>query len=520
MGKKDKRKRKPKAPTSLTEAQAAVTENVVDFVQEFQEDSVAVGSLFREIASIQNTFNIFRLVYELPDPDPVLLRHDSGPEILDDLMGDDRVTTAVMSRKEATIRKEWTWEAGLREGQEEPEADAVAMRDFVARYLTPERLQHKIAEILDAPYFGYVPVEIMYAPEEGRIGAVDVRPRPRNRFKWNGRGEPRFYPDSNQVDGEPLPPFKFAFAQHYPKELNPYGLRLLSRCFWPVTFKRSALRFWVQFMEMYGMAHVIAQIPRAFWEVEKGADVAEKIREMVQAGIGVVPEGTDVNFLQAGTGQASAFWLMIQVLNDALSQILLGETLTTDPGERGARSLGEVQERTLEDRKGADERIVERFFNEVARFVSIINTGGRVPAPRFSYPESEDLQRDRAERDSILTAQGVRFDNSYYRRHYGFEEGDLLDQVDDGTNGFPQEFQRRTFVPQDRVDEFIVEQLQQGVNVSRREAQSLEQLARSATTVQELEDGLLRILGPENPQYQAGLEQTMLAAHMYGRTTL
>ena len=502
---------------------AAIDRFAEDF-RDFQiEARAGSGRLFDEIASIRNTYDVFRFLLELPDPDPILMRTGYDQEVLDELMADDRLTTTLLSRKSSTLKREWRWEAGLREGEEEASTEATELRDNIARNLTDEFMHDKIAEMLNACVFGYVPVEIMYAPNGGRIDVVDLRPRDRKRFKWDGNGNARFYPESRQLEGIPLPPYKFEFAQHYPEALNPYGLRLASRCFWPITFKRAGYKFWMQFAEYFGMPHLIAKVSNAVWQKDKGQETAVGLQKLVQDGIGVIPEGTELTALQAGSGHANAFFLLIDGLDKRITQLILGETLTTDPGERGARSLGEVQQEVAEDRVETDERIVEGLFNRVARNYTQLNTQGLVPAPRMSFDKPEDLRTERAGRDRTLFGMGVRFSPTYVQREYSFREGDLIQTSppDPPEDSPSQQFQRARLQDPDRnIDDLVLEQSRNLVGYTEAEGQSLLTVIKNSPTLQDMEDAIEQIAGPEDPRYQDALEYAMMAAHQYGRTVL
>ena len=50
---------------------------------------------------------------------------------------------------------------------------------------------------------------------------------------------------ANLILGEELPPKKFLLARYNATYDNPYGERVLSRCFWPVAFKKGGMARWL-----------------------------------------------------------------------------------------------------------------------------------------------------------------------------------------------------------------------------------------------------------------------------------
>lgn len=84
---------------------------------------------------------------------------------------------------------------------------------------------------------------------------MDIVARPSHWFSFDNENNPAFVGVYGGASAEPvpLPAGKFVFVQHHASYDNPYGLRLLSRCLWPVAFKRGGLSFYAKFVEQYGM---------------------------------------------------------------------------------------------------------------------------------------------------------------------------------------------------------------------------------------------------------------------------
>ena len=166
-------------------------------------------------------------------------------------------------------------------------------------------LYNILSGILDAPFFGFSPIEILWEAKNSALRIKDLKVLPNRWFGFDDKNRPRFRSLANPWEGDRLPFGKFVFAKHFPTYDNPYGLRLLSRCFWPVMFKKGSIKFWVKCLEKYGM-------PFLFGKHAKGAGLEEKqallsgLIKMVQDGVGIGPEGSSVELLGGGAKSKSS----------------------------------------------------------------------------------------------------------------------------------------------------------------------------------------------------------------------
>ena len=200
----------------------------------------------------------------MPDPDPVLRKLGRDMRVYRDLLTDAHVFSCAQSRKSGTLSCEWEIRAG---GSTRADQQAAGLASEILEGL--DGLHDVIAEILDAPFFGLTPVEVIW-DRDGRTwfpGALVGRPP--EWFGFDDQNRLRFRSVDSPVEGELPPEYKFLLARHYPSYLNPFGERILSRCFWPVAFKRGGWRYWAQFIEKYGGAWAIGKMPGDASETQK-----------------------------------------------------------------------------------------------------------------------------------------------------------------------------------------------------------------------------------------------------------
>lgn len=196
---------------------------------------------------------------EMPDPDPVLRKRGDDAKVLDDLIADDQVMMAMSARKLRVLNnRDYDYNPGVLPGQEASK-ESVAVCEELTKDLETIRLIDVFSAILDAPFYGFSVLELMWEADGGRYRLADIKPKPREWFTFAKDGRCCLKPQTG--DPKPLPEGKFIVVRHFPTHQNPYGLRLLSRCLWPVAFKRGGIKFWTRFLDRYGMPWPVLTAP-------------------------------------------------------------------------------------------------------------------------------------------------------------------------------------------------------------------------------------------------------------------
>lgn len=149
---------------------------------------------------------------------------------------------------------------------------------------------------------------------------------------------------------------------------------LLLSCCQYVIYKRGAVGDWAQYAEMFGM-------PFRDCEYPDGDDATRQSLIMMNQQWGaapymVRPASSKMNLLKDSSsgGTTTLYKDLKDACNTELSKIILGNTLTTEQGDKGARSLGEVHEDAEEDKKDSDELFILALLN--TQFRKILKTFG------------------------------------------------------------------------------------------------------------------------------------------------
>lgn len=495
----------------------------------FQPFSAA--DLRAELATRQNAGVFFGeldgWLSTLPDPDPVLRKRGDDAAILRELSADDQVTTAMLSRKNRVLNcPHFTLRAGAPDG-ERPTPEAEELYRRFMRDLERTNLRGIISGILDAPFYGFTPLELIWRFDGDWWRLVDIVARPCHWFRFDSRNDPVFVGEYGAfcADPRPLPPGKFVFVTHHATYDNPYGLRLLSRCLWPVSFKRGGLSFYARFVERHGMPWVVGEAPAKAERLEKQA-MARDLSRMVQDAVAVIPHGASVKLESAGQTQGALHEDFLARQDRAISKVLMGQTLTVETDGTNSLAATEAHKSVADDLADADKAMVTDVWNEIAWLYAQVNAGPGVFAPLADYDEPEDLNT-RADLDKKLTEIGVRFTAEHFTTNYGLKESEF--SVDGPRRpgeaaNFAAPSGRAPLAEkaQANLDAAIVNMLPAALRAGAAFVSQVEDAIRTAQSYEDLEEGLAALLSPlmAPDALESFLARALTAAAGYGATAV
>lgn len=373
--------------------------------------------LQQEFATWENAFGYSPSSFlgYLPDPDPVLRKLGNEAELLNDLMADDQVTMAVASRKSRVLNNQ------RYEIRPSPKCEegTLELSEITTKRLIEDLencvMYDCISTILNAPFYGYSVLEIMWEPRDGWWHIAGLVDKPWHWFNFNDKGQLTFR--NIQKRAQILPEGKCVVTRHFPTYENPYGLRLLSRCYWPVAFKRGGIQFYVKFVEKYGIPWPIGTAAPGATEIQKRT-MAHDLQRMVGDAAAVIPHGSTVDIVTPGT-ETTIHEKFLCRWDAAISKVLMGQTLTAEVGDTGSYAAAKTHLDVAGDTAAGDRHLVTSAFNELCWIYNKINTPSLI-APVFSYIEDRDLEQ-RVKLDKELYAMGVRFNKAYYQSTYQLE---------------------------------------------------------------------------------------------------
>jgi len=467
--------------------------------------------LSEEIATRKRALNFYTLANILPDPDIVLKKQGKDIRIYKELLCDSHVYACVQSRKAGVLSLEWDINRGL-----DKDENSQIIEDLLKK-LNVHKL---INDILESTLFGFQPLEIFWKKEKsGYILPEKIIAKPPEWFCFDDDNNLNFRTKENYY-GEVVPGKKFLLAQNNPNYNNPYGERVLSRVFWPVTFKKGGLKFWVVFTEKYGMPHLIGKHPRGASKDETET-LADMLEEMIQDAIAVIPDDSSVEIKEANkSSSAEIFEKLIDKMNSEISKAILGQTLTTEIGSSGSYAASHTHMEVRQDIIDTDKKLVETVINQLIQWVYEINfPNAEVPIFELYAPEDVDLTL--AQRDKILSETGVKFTKEYFIKTYGFEDEDF-DIVKQKTNIQPSEFkefkEESQIIGQEKIEElfnFLAEN-----ELSKQAQNLLSPLISLLETCENYEEAyeLLTDKNLHSKKFSESLQKALFLCELQGRS--
>lgn len=477
-----------------------------EFVQ-FGESS---KSLSEQIATRGRSIDFYGLGMYLPNPDPVLKALGKDIKVYRELRADAHVGGCIRRRKAAVKALEW--------GLDRDKAKSRVAKSIEAIFadLPIERI---ITEMLDAVLYGYQPMEITWQKVGGLVVPVDIVGKPSNWFVFDEENKLRFRTRENSIKGEELPERKFLLPRQDPTYDNPYGFPDLSMVFWPTTFKKGGLKFWVQFTEKYGAPWVIGKHPRGTQDKEAD-DLLDKLEAMVQDAVGVIPDDSSVEIKEAANGanNADVYERLLHFCRSEVSIALLGQNQTTEANSNRASAQAGLE--VTRDIRDGDKSIVEDAFNTLIRWVCELNfsDGAR---PVFSLWEQEEVDKVLAERDEKLVRAGAKLTPAYFKRAYSLQDGDLEEAAQPATPAAEFAEGGTGFPDQQALDEIVASLSAETLD---EEAGAILRPLLDDLLAARDEDAALALLGKAYPQLDSSLieerlAQLMFAAELIGRVS-
>ena len=377
----------------------------------------------------------------LENPDKVLRKTGKDIQVYDDVLSDPHVYACVQSRKSGVMSKEYDID------QYESDKSIV---DFIEGIFNNFDISELTRIILDAPLYGYQPIEIIWEIVDGKYIPVKLHKRPRQYFKYNKDRHLMFVDDYGRESI--VPEYKFIVPSYEASIDNPYGMPLLSKCYWSVVLKNDVRKFWSIMTEKFGMPWVKVNYSNHDYTDKDAVDVLkDSLFDMVQDAIVLLPEGTDFDIVSGNNkGSSEVYKDFIQGCKEDISEVLLGHTsaTTSTPGKLGNEGMAiSVVDRIID----SDKRLVESTCNTLIKMIVELNFTSKL-YPKFRFYEEADINIERANRDAILSEKmNVRFTKDYIKREFNYYEEDF-DIVEPSAALGGQPTEKKSVAPSDKLN--------------------------------------------------------------------
>jgi phage gp29-like protein len=231
--------------------------------------------------------------------------------------------------------------------------------DFANHVFAGIRHWHRTAfNLLDAVGKGISAAEIDWqitdAPRGGTrpTTAITIAEMPWVNYRhwsyWWDKPELQLFPDlRNRALHFDVPDRKFVVFHHLSKSGHPARAAMLRPLAWYFLIYLFAMKDWGTLAETFGVDVAHAFCNKDATQEQRNTILLHLSRLAARAG--VFDEGTAINLQRAASASSFPQETIVKYCSEKALECLLGATLATQAGERGARSLGLVQQDETEE---------------------------------------------------------------------------------------------------------------------------------------------------------------------------
>jgi phage gp29-like protein len=346
--------------------------------------------VYEEIASTSDgrdiTLGYVDNIPLLPNRDPVLAAKSGGNLLLyEQVYSDEHVKLCLDQRQLGLISKDWYVEPG---GTARADKKAAALVEEALNRVDWDSATQKM---LMGVFYGYGVAECLWTRDGATVTLDAIKVRKQRRFGFAPDGSLRLLTMSKPL-GEPLPPRKFwCFATGAWDDDEPYGLGLAHWLYWPVWFKRNVTKFWLVYLEKFGMPTAVGKYPPGAAPDDKRKLLAAVKAVHRDSGI-TIPEGMMIELLEASRASGADYAAFWDRMNATIAKIILGQSFSTEGS--GGQYKGDNLMDVREDLIKADADLINKSFTQtVASWLTDWNyPGAAVPQVWRRIDDEPDLK--------------------------------------------------------------------------------------------------------------------------------
>lgn len=491
----------------------------------FAEEASAGRPITDEIATAGKDIDVFAgWIKRLENPDPTLRTEAGGKglKLYDEVDRDPHAGSVLQTRYLSVIGKEWE----VLPGEEGGRGQEIA--DTVRSVLESTNFTQACQELLKAILYGFFTAEVLWQIKDGLVVPKKIIGKHPRRFIFTPERELRLLTLQSMIEGEPVPDRKF-ITFTYGSSDNPYGMGLGQKLWWPVWFKKHGVKFWLIFLEKFGMPTAVGKYPPGTLP-EQQAALLDAI-DAIQNETGVkIPDTMGIELLEASRTGRVSYEALCAYMDRQISKAVLGQTATTE-GTPGKLGNEQAQENVRGDILKADSDLLCECLNDsLVKWIADYNFPNVTAYPKiWIRTQAEQDLKSLAERDKTIVSDiGVPVGRRYFYETYAIpapEDGEELVQpalaVKIPQLGEFAESPGRFSKEQQAIDDLADRTTEQAKSALAGLTGPVKKIVRDATTFEEIRD---RIYGAYGEMDFAEMEdliaRAMFAAELYGRWTV
>ncbi len=363
----------------------------------------------------------------LLNPDKTLRTEGlQNTELYEDLLRDAQVRSTLQTRRLAVIGKEWS----VTSASESKQARTIA--EYVEKVLLGFDFDSARLALLQGILTWFKVSEVMWEYSEGDVWIREMIARPCRRWSFGLKRELRMLTRANTFEGEPVPDRKFQIFRYVSDNGSPYGDGLGSSLYWPVWFKKNAIKFWLIFAEKFGSPTAVGTYPPGTTKEQQDALLAALGAVQQEAAI-KIPETMKIELLEAQrSGTVNTYESLCRFMDGEIAKVVLGQTLTTEMGRSGGSfAAAKTHDEVRQDYIKADADLLSNSLNcQLIRWIVDFNFPDVGKYPRLWIRTGEDVDMKLlADRDQVLQNMGVEIPSAYAYETYGIPKPKTGEEV-------------------------------------------------------------------------------------------
>lgn len=393
-----------------------------------------------ELVTYHNDPNFYTALDVLPNPDPILAKLGKDQSVYTAIQYDSHVMGELRSLRSGLLGYEWRIKAGA----DDPES--LRAHELIQAQLGPQPAMGLswndwYWSIYKAVLQGQSLHEIGWQYDGQYLWPSYIKERPPQRFRYNLDNELRYLTRLYPIQGESAPDIRrFLITRHMASHDNPYGVAVLSACFWPYTFKHSGWKWFAKFAEKYGIPWAVGRYPIGA-DTKQQQELAQRLATMIEDAVAAIPEGSGVELLSPSSSTGDPIQeRLINLSNREMSKALTSQTLSSEQIGSGARAASETHRERQMAIAVADRAMVSETINQLLTWITELNFPKAKP-PQHEFYQEEDARKNWAETLDIARKYlpiGQRFAYDRLQIDPPSDKDELLTSTDLGTANFRQ----------------------------------------------------------------------------------
>ena len=365
--------------------------------------------LGQEVVSSGKDSALFNRMLSMPNPDPILRRLGVADHIYASIMADAHVIGDIRSIRGSFRSYRYRIVAG---DEQDPRSQKAAdLCEHWLQHFQPNAVAKDWMEVMwqmsSAVFTGYTVHEVVWDSIDGQILPIKVVDRPNNRFRFSTDGQ-LLVLSNDSLDGKSYPEYQFAVSRHMASVKNPYGIALLSSCYWPWLFKTGGFKYFMQYCEKYAIPVSFGQYPQGS-QPKDIEQFEQSLAEFLNNSYILAPVGSQLQIMtpNGGNGNLPQEALIVRC-NNEMSKALTGQAVVAELQQVGARAASETAASRQEMINNSDRDISSSGMSEILRWITLFNFGSDVAAPVLEFFTEKQAGKERAEAYQTVANMGGR----------------------------------------------------------------------------------------------------------------